>query len=139
MGFWNSKTLKGLAKLQFVIFCFYSSGHVRYCRDHYDDTHCDKGCNTAPCGWDGSDCVKNYENQNPNWAKGTLVLHTAIPYQGTGPFKNSSLLWALSILLQTSVKLRGVAPLQPSADFFAIDEQQLIDLLEQAPNYKSNR
>ncbi|XP_053468150.1 neurogenic locus notch homolog protein 1 isoform X1 [Ictalurus furcatus] len=115
-----------------------NSGYILYCRDHFDNAHCEKGCNTAPCGWDGSDCIKTYKNQHPNWAKGVLILHTAIPFQ-KAPLQNSSLLWALSILLQTSVKLRGVVPLQPSADFFAMDAQQLIDLHQQAPNYKSNR
>ncbi|KAF5888955.1 neurogenic locus notch protein 1-like, partial [Clarias magur] len=114
------------------------SGYIQYCRDHFDNTHCEKSCNTAPCGWDGSDCVKNYKKQHPNWAKGTLILHTAIPFHKV-PLQNSSLLWALSILLQTSVKLRGVVPLQPPANFLTMDAQQLMDLYQQPPNYKSNR
>ncbi|KAK2815232.1 hypothetical protein Q7C36_023498 [Tachysurus vachellii] len=115
-----------------------NSGYTKYCRDNFDNTHCDKGCSTAPCGWDGSDCIKNYKNQRPNWAKGTLILQTAIPFQ-KAVLQNNSLLWAISILLQTSVKLRGMVPLQPSTEFFTMDSQQLIDLLQQVPTYKSNR
>ncbi|KAI4881864.1 hypothetical protein NFI96_011952, partial [Prochilodus magdalenae] len=110
------------------------SGYIQYCRDHYDNMHCEHGCNSAPCGWDGSDC---YKNQHPKWAKGALALQTTIPFQ-RGPFQNSSLLWALSILLQTSVKLRGVVPFQPSADLHSMDAQQLVDLHREAPTYKSN-
>lgn len=81
--------------------------------------------------------MKKYENQRPNWAKGVLILQTTIPSQNA-PTQNSSVIWALSILLQTSIKLRGVVPFLPSADFLAMDAQQLIDLHEQAPHYKSN-
>ncbi|XP_072548528.1 neurogenic locus notch homolog protein 1 isoform X2 [Salminus brasiliensis] len=110
-------------------------GHIQYCRDHYDNKHCEHGCNKASCGWDGLDC---YKSQRPNWAKGALVLQTTIPFQ-KGPFQNSSLLWALSILLQTSVKLRGVVPFQHSDDLSSLDAQQLVDLHRQAPTFKSNR
>ena len=27
-----------------------------YCTNHYGNGHCDKGCDTAECGWDGMDC-----------------------------------------------------------------------------------
>lgn len=111
-----------------------SPGHIQYCRDHYANSHCEHGCNSAPCGWDGSDCFKN---QKPLWAKGTLVLHTHIPLQ-RGSFTNSSLLWALSVLLQTSLKLRGAAPLAANRDLFAFTPQQLADLLAQASSVDSN-
>ncbi|KAK2903602.1 hypothetical protein Q8A67_008315 [Cirrhinus molitorella] len=110
------------------------SGHIQYCRNHYDNGHCDQGCNYAPCGWDGSDC---YRKQYPIWAKGSLILHTRIPFQ-RGQIQNSSLLWALSTVLQTSVKLRGMAPLQPSTDLFTIDTRQLAELHAQTPSYDSN-
>ncbi|XP_029927419.1 neurogenic locus notch homolog protein 1-like [Myripristis murdjan] len=109
-------------------------GHIQYCRDHYANSHCEHGCNSAPCGWDGSDC---FRNQKPLWAKGTLVLHTHIPLQ-RGSFTNSSLLWALSVLLQTSLKLRGSAPLAANRDLFAFTPQQLADLLAQASSVDSN-
>ncbi|XP_071383289.1 neurogenic locus notch homolog protein 1 [Centroberyx affinis] len=109
-------------------------GHIQYCRDHYANSHCEQGCDSAPCGWDGSDCFKH---KSPMWAKGTLVLHTRIPLQ-RGSFSNSSLLWALSVLLQTSLKLRGSAPLAINRDLFALDPQQLRDLLDQASSVDSN-
>lgn len=109
-------------------------GHIQYCRNHYDNGHCDQGCNTAPCGWDGSDCQKKHY---PVWAKGSLILHTKIPFQRGQP-QNSSLLWPLSTVLQTSVKLRGTAPLLPTTDLFSLDPQQLDKLYTQTPSYDSN-
>ncbi|XP_062841244.1 neurogenic locus notch homolog protein 1 [Trichomycterus rosablanca] len=109
-------------------------GYIQYCRDHYDNMHCESGCNIAACGWDGSDCHKN---QHPSWAKGTLVMQTSIPFQ-KAPFQNASLLWALSVLLQTSVRLMGRVPFPSSAELNAVDQQQLIDLHQQAPSYESN-
>ncbi|XP_026139018.1 neurogenic locus notch homolog protein 1 [Carassius auratus] len=109
-------------------------GHIQYCRNHYDNGHCDQGCNTAPCGWDGSDCQKKHY---PVWAKGSLILHTRIPFQRGQP-QNSSLLWPLSTVLQTSVKLRGTAPLLPTTDLFSLDPQQLDKLYTQTPSYDSN-
>ncbi|XP_043087773.1 neurogenic locus notch homolog protein 1 [Puntigrus tetrazona] len=111
-----------------------NSGHIQYCRNHYDNGHCDQGCNSAPCGWDGSDCQKKYY---PNWAKGSLILHARIPFQ-RGQNQNNSLLWPLSTVLQTSVKLRGMAPLQPTTDLLTMDTRQLAELYAQTPSYDSN-
>ncbi|XP_059920454.1 neurogenic locus notch homolog protein 1 isoform X1 [Gadus macrocephalus] len=105
-------------------------GHIQYCRDHYANSHCEQGCDSAPCGWDGSDC---FTHQTPVWAKGTLVVHCT--HAGLPPQRavssNSSLLWALSVLLRTSLKLRAVAPLAPTRDIHALDAPQLAELLEQ--------
>lgn len=30
--------------------------YERYCRAHFADRNCDRGCYTASCGWDGGDC-----------------------------------------------------------------------------------
>ncbi|KAG7474383.1 neurogenic locus notch-like protein 1-like [Solea senegalensis] len=108
--------------------------HIKYCRDHYADSHCGQGCNSAPCGWDGSDC---FTQQSPRWAKGTLVLHTNIPLD-RGTFSNNSLLWALSVLLQSPLKLRGFTQLAANRNLFDFDPQQLIDLLSQAKPADSN-
>ncbi|KAK1806362.1 hypothetical protein P4O66_004877, partial [Electrophorus voltai] len=109
-------------------------GYVQYCRDHYNNKYCEHSCNTAPCGWDGSDC---FQTQQSNWAKGTLVLQTSIPFQ-KGPFQNGSLLWALSVLLQTSVKLRGTVPFPTSSDLSSLEPQQLVELHRQQPAHRSN-
>ncbi|XP_062321373.1 neurogenic locus notch homolog protein 1 isoform X3 [Osmerus eperlanus] len=109
-------------------------GHIQYCRDHYANQHCEQGCDSAPCGWDGSDC---FRHQSPKWAKGTLVLHTRVPLQH-GTFSNSSLLWALSILLKTSLKLRGSMSLDSSKDLLNFDPQQLAELLAQPASYDAN-
>ena len=110
-----------------------SPDHIKYCRDHYADSHCGQGCNSAPCGWDGSDC---FAHQSPLWAKGTLVLHTNIPLEH-GAFSNSSLLWALSVLLQSPLKLRGATQLATNKNLFDFDAQQ-IKLLAQATPADSN-
>ncbi|XP_028325473.1 neurogenic locus notch homolog protein 1 [Gouania willdenowi] len=104
-------------------------GHIPYCRDHYADSHCELGCDSAPCGWDGSDCLKH---QSPKWAKGTLVLHS------TGSASNSSLLWALSVLLQSPLKLRGSAPLASNRNLFDFDPQELAALLAQSTSDDAN-
>ncbi|XP_036931441.1 neurogenic locus notch homolog protein 1 [Acanthopagrus latus] len=103
-------------------------GHTQYCRDHYANSHCEQGCDSAPCGWDGSDCFKD---QSPSWAKGTLVLHARVPHQH-GTFTNISLLWAASVLLQSPVILRGSAPLATHRNLFDFDHQQLANMLTQA-------
>lgn len=115
-------------------FGFLSPDHIKYCRDHYADSHCGQGCNSAPCGWDGSDC---FTQQSPVWAKGTLVLHTNIPLE-RGTFSNSSLLWALSVILQSPLKLRGSAYLATTRNLYDFNPQQLIDLLAQAKPTDSN-
>nr|XP_057909961.1 neurogenic locus notch homolog protein 1 isoform X2 [Doryrhamphus excisus] len=102
-------------------------GHIPYCSNHYANSQCDKGCDSAPCGWDGSDC---FAHQSPLWAKGTLVVHTRIAQKG-GAFTNTTLLWALSVLLRTPLKLRGSAPLAANRKLFDFDPQQLVDLLAQ--------
>lgn len=107
----------------------HSPGHIQYCRDHYANSHCEQGCDSAPCGWDGSDC---FTNQRAQWAKGTLVLHTKIPHQRNG-FSNSSLFWALSVLLQTPVKLRASAPMTTNRNLFDFDPSQLASMLTQTP------
>ncbi|KAM3615052.1 uncharacterized protein V6R79_022791 [Siganus canaliculatus] len=103
-------------------------GHIQYCRDHYANSHCEQGCDSAPCGWDGSDC---FTYQSPLWAKGTLVVHARIPHQG-GTVSNNSLLWALSVLLQSPLKLRGSAPLATNRNLLELKSQQLAKLLSQA-------
>ncbi|KAM9309942.1 uncharacterized protein KZ484_025861 [Pholidichthys leucotaenia] len=109
-------------------------GHIQYCRDHYANSHCEQGCDSAACGWDGSDCFKK---QQPMWAQGTLVLHSTIPHQH-GTFTNSSLLWALSILLQSPLKLRGSVPFPTNRNLFDFKPQDLAKLLAQSSSADSN-
>ncbi|KAM9852050.1 uncharacterized protein ACBR49_005158 [Aulostomus maculatus] len=111
-----------------------SPGHVPYCRNHYANSLCDQGCDSAPCGWDGSDC---FQDQISQWAEGTLLLHTSIPIQG-GTFTNSSILWALSVLLKTPLKVRGSVPFATTKKLLDLDTQQLSDLLAQASPADSN-
>lgn len=118
----------------FLIIYSISPGHIQYCRDHYANSHCEQGCDSAPCGWDGSDC---FTQQAPAWAKGTVVLHARIPHL-RGSFANSSLLWALSILLQTPLKLRGTAPLATTRKLLDFTPQQLESILADASAADSN-
>ncbi|XP_077455389.1 uncharacterized protein notchl [Stigmatopora argus] len=106
-------------------------GHIPYCRNHYANSQCDKGCDNAPCGWDGGDCSAR---ESALWAKGTLVVHATIPHKGAAPaFTNTSLLWALSVLLRSPLVLRGLAPLAADKSLFDLDPQQLVDLLAKKP------
>ncbi|KAK2909830.1 hypothetical protein Q8A73_007545 [Channa argus] len=102
--------------------------YIQYCRDYYANSHCEQGCNSALCGWDGSDC---FAHQSPRWAIGTLIVHTRVPHQ-QGAF-NSSLLWALSVLLRSPLKLRGSVPLATDKNLFSLEPRQLEDLLRAAP------
>lgn len=43
----------------------------KYCADHYANGHCNQGCNTEACGWDGLDCAIDTP---PKLADGTLVI-----------------------------------------------------------------
>ncbi|KAG8009815.1 Neurogenic locus notch-like protein 1 [Nibea albiflora] len=110
-------------------------GHIQYCRDHYANSHCEQGCHSAACGWDGSDC---FTYQSPVWAKGTLVLHIKTPPHQRSTFSNNSLLWALSVLLQTPLKLRHSVPLSTNRNLFDFDPQQLANLLTQPSPADSN-
>ncbi|KAF6729443.1 Neurogenic locus notch-like protein 1 [Oryzias melastigma] len=109
-------------------------GHTEYCRAYYASDRCDQGCNNAACGWDGSDCIKH---QSPAWAAGTLLLHASIPKQNDS-LPISPLLWALSVLLQSPLKLRGSVPLDTSKNLFEFDSQELSDLLTHATPTDSN-
>ncbi|KAL4646800.1 hypothetical protein GN956_G9554 [Arapaima gigas] len=108
--------------------------HTSYCRDHYANSYCDHGCNRALCGWDGSDC---FFSQPPMWAKGTLILHTIILPQDI-PKQNRSLLWALSTILRTTVKLCGTAPFDPTQQLSALQPHELQGLLTQTSTDKGN-
>ncbi|KAL3980212.1 methionyl aminopeptidase [Sarotherodon galilaeus] len=103
-------------------------GHIHYCRDHFANSLCDQGCDSAPCGWDSSECFKH---QSPVWAKGTLILHTRIPHQRGVSF-NSSVLWALSVLLLSPLKLRDSVPLATTRNLFDFNAQELANMLAQA-------
>lgn len=47
-----------------------------YCKSHYRDGNCDRGCNSEACGWDGLDCVKT---KDPKYADGILIVVVLVP------------------------------------------------------------
>uniref|UniRef100_A0A3Q0QXI3 Notch receptor, like n=1 Tax=Amphilophus citrinellus TaxID=61819 RepID=A0A3Q0QXI3_AMPCI len=102
-------------------------GHIHYCRDHFANSLCDQGCDSAACGWDSSECLKH---QSPVWAKGTLILHVRLPQQHSSSF-NRSVLWALSVLLLSPLKLRGSVPLATTRNLFDFNPQELGNMLSQ--------
>ncbi|XP_013871831.1 neurogenic locus notch homolog protein 1 [Austrofundulus limnaeus] len=109
-------------------------GHTEYCRAYYASGRCDQGCNNAACGWDGSDCFKD---QTPIWAEGSLLLHTKIPKQNLSA-SISPLLWTLSVLLQSPLKLRGSVALAASRNLFEFSPQELAELLTHSSLADSN-
>lgn len=79
--------------------CARSPLYDQYCRDHFRDGHCDQGCNSAECEWDGLDCAEHVPER---LAAGTLVLVVLTPPE---QLRNHSLLFLreLSRLLRTNV------------------------------------
>lgn len=111
-----------------------SPGHTQYCRAYYASNRCDQGCNNAACGWDGSDC---FREQSPLWAKGTLLLHTKIPKQNLS-LAVTPLLWTLSVILQSPLKLRGNISLAANLNLFDIYPQKFADMLAHSSPTDSN-
>ncbi|XP_012733172.2 neurogenic locus notch homolog protein 1 isoform X2 [Fundulus heteroclitus] len=109
-------------------------GHTEYCRAYYASGLCDQGCNNAACGWDGSDC---FRDQSPLWAKGTLLLHARISKQNFS-LAVTPLLWTLSVILQSPLKLRGNISLPANMNLFEIDRQKFADMLAHSSPTDSN-
>ena len=60
----------------------------QYCKDHFRDGHCDQGCNSAECEWDGLDCAEHVPER---LAAGTLVLVVLMPPEQLRRFLNVEL------------------------------------------------
>lgn len=55
-----------------VINCLltFRAHYSKYCSENYGNGHCDEGCNTAGCGYDGLDCNQRQADKS---LPGTLV------------------------------------------------------------------
>jgi len=42
---------------------FFRVRYTDYCTENYANGHCDRGCNTQGCGYDGLDCEGDYPAQ----------------------------------------------------------------------------
>lgn len=74
----------------------------KYCADHYGNGHCNQGCNTEACGWDGLDCATDTP---PKLADGTLVIVVLLqPEELLGDIRG--FLRSLGTLLHTNVRLK---------------------------------
>lgn len=89
--------------------CACSPLYDQYCKDHFGDGHCDQGCNSAECEWDGLDCAEHVPER---LAAGALVLVVLTP---PAQLRNNSLhfLRELSRLLHTNVVFKRDAHGQP--------------------------
>ena len=68
---------------------------------HYANGHCDRGCNTAECNWDGLDC----EMEPSILAMGTVTL---VLEMDLSTFRNSSVAFVRSVgrQLRTTVRIK---------------------------------
>lgn len=74
----------------------------KYCADHFKDNHCDQGCNSEECGWDGLDCAAD---RPENLAEGTLVIVVLMPPEQLLQDARS-FLRALGTLLHTNLRIK---------------------------------
>lgn len=74
----------------------------KYCADHFKDNHCDQGCNSEECGWDGLDCAAD---RPENLAEGTLVIVVLMPPEQLLQ-DSRSFLRALGTLLHTNLRIK---------------------------------
>lgn len=74
----------------------------KYCADHFKDNHCDQGCNSEECGWDGLDCASD---QPENLAEGTLIIVVLLPPEQLLQ-DSRSFLRALGTLLHTNLRIK---------------------------------
>lgn len=81
----------------------------KYCADHYANGHCNQGCNTEECGWDGLDCSADVL---PQVADGTLVLVVLLqPEELLGDLRG--FLRSLGALLHTNLRVKMDAQNRP--------------------------
>lgn len=52
----------------------HSPAYDQYCRDHFHNGHCEKGCDNAQCGWDGGDCRPEGEGSEGGPSLALLVV-----------------------------------------------------------------
>lgn len=79
-----------------------SPRYDKYCADHYGNGHCNQGCNTEECGWDGLDCAADAP---PQVADGTLVVVVLLqPHELLGDLRG--FLRSLGTLLHTNVRVK---------------------------------
>ena len=74
----------------------------KYCADHFKDNHCDQGCNSEECGWDGLDCASEVPAL---LARGVLVLTVLLPPEELLR-SSADFLQRLSAILRTSLRFR---------------------------------
>ena len=72
----------------------------KYCQHHFGNGHCDEGCNTAECNWDGMDC----DNQEPEYATGYLIFIIDMPPERFYELA-SAFLRDMGTLLRTILKI----------------------------------
>ena len=72
----------------------------KYCQHHFGNGHCDEGCNTAECNWDGMDC----DNQKPEYATGYLIFIIDMPAERFYELA-SAFLRDMGTLLRTILKI----------------------------------
>lgn len=124
LGKWQHFASKCISLSRFVCLVIFFIRYDQYCADHYANGHCNQGCNTEECGWDGLDCTPD---TSPKLARGMLVIVVLLqPEELLGDIRG--FLRSLGTLLHTNLRLKQDEQQKPMVyPYYGIEEDESQD------------